>query len=331
MSVQGTDRRIGSHVLMEHWDSGVPVAIRLAGTPDLTLQVDSPVERLTLRAPVDPGAVIPVNRLANVGIEPVVDQGRRYVDISTIGDGLVSDGYAMLMMIADRVQLGGADPLEALKETLLVWESILASRTRLGAGEEVGLFGELLVLEGLLNAKTAGVDSWRGGMAEEHDFGFDQIDIEVKTTSGEPRRHWIHGLGQLQETESSELWLLSVQITRGGDGQGRTLPELIDAVTGLGGTTGEDRVLENLAGAGWHEAQRDLYSERWRLRSDPLLLRVEGQFPRLTRGLLSEVAVDTSGIRQVDYEIDLTGLAASLDPPPEMSEALKQMDGNSNG
>jgi Putative PD-(D/E)XK family member, (DUF4420) len=331
MTSQSTERRISGNVLMEHWDSGVPVVIRLAGTPELTLRVDSSAERLTLRAPVDPSAEIPINTLANVRIEPVVDDGRRWVEISTIGEDLISDGYAMLMMIADRVQLGDAHPLEAFAETLSVWESILASRARLGAGEEIGLFGELLVLEGLLNAGTADAGSWRGGLREEHDFGFGKTDVEVKTTSGESRRHWIHGLGQLQKTDGSRLWLLSVQITRGGDTQGRTLPELIDVIVGLSGPTGEDRVMENLAGAGWHETQRDLYPERWRLRNPPLLLRVEGQFPRLTRDLLSEVAVDTTGIRQVDYEIDLTGLPTSPDTPPEMTEALTRMDEHSDG
>lgn len=330
MSLQSTERRIGGDLLMDHWNSGVPVVIRLAGDPELTLRVDNPADRLTLRAPVDPSAAIPVNTLANVRVESVVDDGRRCVEFSTMGENLISDGYAMLMMIADRVQLGDAEPLEAFEETLSLWESILASRARLGAGEEIGLFGELLVLEGFLNAGTADVDSWRGGLHEEHDFGFAQTDVEVKTTSRESRKHWIHGLGQLQETDGTPLWLLSLQITRGGDGQGRTLPELIDAILELSGPTGQDRVLENLAGVGWHETQGDLYPERWRLRNAPLLLRVEGQFPRLTRDLLSGVAVDTAGIRQVDYEIDLTDLPASPEPPPEMTEALTRMDEQSD-
>lgn len=331
MSLQSTERRIGVELLMDHWYSGVPVVIRLAGDPELTLRVDSPADRLILRAPVDPSALIPVNTLANVGVESVVDDGRRFVEFSTLGENLISDGYAMLMMIADRVQLGEAEPLAAFEETLAVWESILASRTRLGAGEEIGLFGELLVLEGLLNAGAADVDSWRGGLREEHDFGFAGTDVEVKTSSGEARRHWIHGLGQLQETDGTQLWLLSLQITRGGDAQGRTLPELIDAVLELSGPTGQDRVLANLAGVGWHETQRDLYPERWRLRNAPLLLRVEEQVPRLTRDLLSGAAVDTTGIRQVDYEIDLTDLPPSPEAPPEMVEALTRMDAQPDG
>lgn len=331
MSPQGTERRVGGDLLMDHWNSGVPVAIRLAGEPELTLRVDSAADRLTLRAPVDPSAPMPVNTLANVTVEAVIDDGLRCVEFSTLGKDLIGDGYAMLMMIADRVQLGGADPLAAFEETISVWGSILASRTRLGAGEEVGLFGELLVLEGLLNAGTADVGSWRGGLREEHDFGFAGTDVEVKTTSGETRKHWIHGLGQLQETDGTRLWLLSVQITRGGDGQGRTLPALIDAVLGLSGPAGRDRVLRNLAGVGWHEAQRDLYTERWRLRNAPLLLRVEGQFPRLTRDLLTGAAVDTTGIRQVDYEIDLTDLSPSPDPPSRLVGALPRMDEQAGG
>jgi hypothetical protein len=320
-------RRLTPSVLMEHWDNGVPVAIPLAGTPELRLLVDSSRSRLTLRAPFDPTAELPPNALAHVTVETLHEGGVRYLEISTTDKELVLDGYSMLMAIADRIQLGGADPIAAFEQTLTVWESILSTRMRMGARAEIGLFGELLVVRGLLATPgAAGIDAWRGGLSEEHDFGFAAADVEVKTTSGERRRHWINGLAQLVETDGSALWVLSLQITRGGE-QGWTLPELIDDVFALAGASGRDRVEQNLAGAGWHEAQRDLYTERWRLRTAPLLLRVDDRFPRLTAALLSEVAVDTAPLLQVDYEIDLTDRHPSPNPPPVVADVLAHMDG----
>jgi hypothetical protein len=264
--------------------------------------------------------------LANVNATVVVDDGDHFVEISTIGEELLFDGYSMLMTVADRIQLDGLAPLSALEETIKLWESILASRSKLGAEAEIGLFGELLFMEGLLKSGVAGGDAWRGGLREEHDFGFGPGDIEVKTTSGERRQHRINGLGQLQKTEGSLLWLLSIQITRGGDKQGRTLPELIDDVRGLGGDACRTRIDKNLSGTGWQDAQRDLYSDAWRLRSQPRLLRVDGSFPRITRELLSGLKVETLKIREVDYLLDVADLPAARDSPPEIVKAISQME-----
>jgi Putative PD-(D/E)XK family member, (DUF4420) len=312
---------------MEHWDNGVPVVVPLAGTPETQLRIDSSRSRLTLRAPVAQAIELPINTLAHVTIDTLAEHGTHFVEISTTSKELVFDGYAMLMAIADRIQLGGAEPVVAFEETLTIWEAILSARTRLGSRAEIGLVGELMVARSLLAGGQTDISAWRGGLGEEHDFGFAGADLEVKTTSGERRLHWISGLDQLVETPGGALWILSLQITRGGEGQGQTLPELIDEILALVGGPGRDRVEQNLAGAGWHEAQRDLYTERWRLRTAPLLLRVDAQFPRLTPALLSEVAIDTAPLRRVDYEIDLTDRDPSPAPPPALAEILAHIKG----
>ncbi|HEY5977767.1 MAG TPA: PD-(D/E)XK motif protein [Solirubrobacterales bacterium] len=319
-------RRLSPSDLDEHWDRNAAVIVHLPGDPELDIRIDKPADRLTLRAEVPAGAPVPVSGLMNVELNSVVEGGVAFVEIATVGKELLHDGYAMLMTVADRIQLDGSPPFEALEETLALWEAILASRARLGTEVEVGLFGELLLLEGLVKAGVARADAWRGGLREEHDFGFAKADIEVKTTSGEHRQHRINGLGQLQETEGSSLWLVSIQITRGGDGQGRTLPELIDEVRDLGGSAGRPKIDENLAGTGWQDAQRDLFWDAWRIRSRPLLLRVDGSFPRITRELISELQVDTARVREVDYVLDVADLPEAEDPPPEMAQAISEME-----
>jgi hypothetical protein len=231
----------------------------------------------------------------------------------------------MLMAVADRIQLDGVEPLGALEQTLATWQSILATRTRLSFQAEVGLFGELLVMRALLDTGARGATAWRGGLSEEHDFGFADADVEVKTTTGERRHHWIHGLTQLVATGATPLWLLSVQITRAGDAQGQTLPDLIDQMLTKATGAAHDRITQNLSAVGWHAAQRDLFDERWRLRSIPLALRVDDDFPRLTPTMLARAGVDTAPLRQVAYEIDLTGREVSLDAPSTISAVVESM------
>jgi hypothetical protein len=136
-----TGRRLTTAALHEHWDNAVPVLLPLPGTPPLRLRIDPPRNRLTLRAAVAPGAVVPTNTLAHVAVETKFDHGVRYVDISTTDPRLVLDGYAMLMAIADRIQVDGLAPLAALEQTLATWQSILATRVRMSPEVEIGLFG----------------------------------------------------------------------------------------------------------------------------------------------------------------------------------------------
>lgn len=323
-------RHLTTPALLEHWDNGVPMMIPLVGEPELRLRIDPPQVRLTLRAPLDGAIELPSNPLAHIQLERVTEAGQSFLDMSASDERLLVDGYAMLTSVADRIQLQGLAPLAALKETLETWSSILARRVRIGLEAEVGLVGELLVVEAL---QAGGLDprSWRGSDREEHDFGFADLDLEVKTTLGERRQHWIHGLEQLTPTGDTPLWVFSVQITRGGAEQGRTLPELVDDVrAGTSDETVRADLDDGLRAAGWNEQARDLFADRWRLRSLPLAAEIDNAFPRLTAQHLADAGVDSTGIRRVTYEIDMTGRAPSPDPPVSLASIIDQM-GSSDG
>jgi hypothetical protein len=322
-------RRLTTPALMQHYDAGVPIAIPIAGDPALHLRINPQAGQLTLRVPVAEIAQLPQEGLAHVSANLATEEGRNYLDISTTDSRLVIDGYTMLMSIADRIQLAGADPLEAFVDTLEVWRSILTERSRMSATAEIGLFGELLVLQAVIATGVAGPTAWRGAVGEEHDFGLPDVDAEIKTTTGERRQHWVHGLGQLAGTGATPLWVVSLQITRAGDGYGHTLPELIDAVLASVDKPKHDLIIKNLAEVGWREDARDLFDERWRLRSAPLALEVDDSLPRLTHAVLKRADLDTSGLRQVTYEIDLTD-KAPVAPPPSLATILSAMNGASN-
>ena len=326
-----SSRHLSTSALYEHWRSGVPVVIPLPGEPPLRLRIDSPRTRLTLRAPVGSGTTLPPTALANIHVDLVVDQGEHFVEICTTDERLIVDGYAMLCAIADRIQVDGVEPLRALAETLATWRSILAMRARMTSEAEVGLFGELLVVDSLFRSDGLNVSAWKGGLSEEHDFGFAEVDVEVKTTSSERRQHWIHGLRQMVPTGTTPLWMLSLQITRGGAEQGRTLPELVGSV--LSAAPGEqarahaDHILH---AAGWRDDQADLFADAWRPRTPPLALRVDPSFPSITPAQLLAGGVDVAAIRQVSYEIDVTDRATSPGVPSSLGNIVASMETQSD-
>ena len=295
------------------------------------LRINPQAGELTLRSPITETARLPRQELTHVSATLVNEAGSNYLDISTTDSGLVVDGYAMLMSMADRIQLASADPLDAFVETLEVWRSILTERTRMSATAEIGLFGELLVLQALISTGAAAPTAWRGGLGEEHDFGLADVDAEIKTTTGERRQHWIHGLTQLINTGDTPLWLVSLQITRAGDGTGHTLPALIDVVLAAIDESMHDLIAKNLSEVGWRDDSRDLFDERWRLRSAPLALHVDDALPRLTPEVLERADLDTSRLRQVIYEIDVTDKPPTEPLPPTLAMTLTAMNGTEHG
>lgn len=294
-------RHLSATILMQHLEDGVAMTYPIPGAPSVRLHLDGSLPRLALRLEAPDAPLVPSNPLKNVVVAPVHAEGHHYLQVTLTGRDLMLDGHRMLSAIADRVQLDGLSPEEATAETLERWREVLAARSRMSVEAEVGLYGELLVLEALSeDAGKAAIEAWRGGDDEEHDFGLAALDLEVKTTSTERREHWISGLMQLQPTGDRPLILLSLQITRGGQ-SGRTLPQLIVDL-GL-----DPAVLREKAA--WSADDADLFPDRWRLRSTPLAFQVDEQFPAVTRALLEASPRDLTPVRDLTYRLDLTHLS----------------------
>ncbi|ELS53576.1 hypothetical protein STVIR_5496 [Streptomyces viridochromogenes Tue57] len=233
-------------------------------------------------------------------------------------DRLLRDFHDLLNAVADRIVVHGRTPDQAFNETVRAWMALLHQPRSLGAEKRIGLLGELSVMNSLADkfGWDTAVAAWKGPEGEEHDFGLPAFDIEVKSTAAETRTHTIHGLGQLTPNPDRPLWLVSVQITRGGT-QDRTLPECINAVrrriseAAPGAVSTFDRHLNM---SGWSPDAPD--DEHWTLRNAPLVLAVDEHLPRLEPSLLDSLPEETRRLVSIDqYRIDVTHLPASPDPP----------------
>ncbi|MFV2112932.1 PD-(D/E)XK motif protein [Micromonospora sp. LOL_025] len=249
--------------------------------------------------------------------------GQRMIEVAVTDPRLFVDAYPLLCAVADRVQLDQQTLTAALVETLRRLGHLLKTEDVLSQEKETGLIGELLLFAGLVHA--AGPDnalaSWRGGQAEEHDFGLPDHDVEVKTTVSERRAHWISSLTQMVETGGRELWLVSLQITAAGSA-GRTLPNLITSVRGKLSSTAHRATFDDLLrGSGWRDRYSATCQRRWRLRTPAEAFQVTETFPRLTPSLLADAGVDGTHVTDVRYRLDLTG--RSGDPTPQiLTDAL---------
>jgi Putative PD-(D/E)XK family member, (DUF4420) len=321
VSVAG--RHLDVRILLDHIATGVQMIYPFPGTPAVDLLIEGSIPRLTLRADLAGPRDAPANVLRHVRVRTVNVSGRSQIEVSIEGADLMLDGHAMLNVIADRIQLDTLDPIRAVAETLAQWRAVLAPRSRLTTEEEVGLVGELLVLEALyaIRIGAAALIAWRGAISEEHDFGLPDLDVEVKTTSTERREHWISSLTQLVPTGSRPLGLLSLQITRGGD-SGRALPTIIEA---LRGTLDAEAFDEKLRLVGWNDEVSDLFPDRWHLRSPPAFFLVDKSFPAITPAVLASGMVDVKAVVDVRYRIDLAHRPCDRVPDPALAGALDNL------
>lgn len=297
-------RHLATEIFREHLGARVPIAYPYVGPPPATLVIDGSEPSLTLQVDTDDAVPGGANALKHVRVAERRRDGVRRLSVTVTGVDLMSDGHAMLCAIVDRIQIDGMAPAEAIRETLEQWRSVLAVRGRLSPEAEVGLFGELMMLEAFVHVLGEdALDAWRGAQREEHDFGLADIDIEIKTTSTERRAHWISSLTQLRPTPGRPLMLISLQITRGGQ-SGSTLGELVHGLKTR--FSAVDTLMGHLDASEWDDEVADLFVERWILRTTPAVFRVVDGFPAITPEGLETLGVDKA-ITEVHYRLDLEG------------------------
>jgi hypothetical protein len=312
------NRHLSADSFADYLNAGVPIEHPIPGEPRLLLFIDPHRIRIGLRGPAGPRETPITVDLQHVNVRAVHHHGHRMIEIEVSDADLFAEAYPILCAIADRVQLDHQPITTALSGTLRRLGHLLRRQDSLTRDAEVGLIGELCLLTGLLHAlgPAAALDSWRGGDAEEHDFGLPLQDVEVKTTTSETRTHWIGSLQQLEPTNHRPLWLVSCQITTAGV-EGRTLPGLIDRVRGLLAAGAEqEHFTDRLHASGWRDHHNETCRQRWRLRTPPAAFAVTDTFPRLSTGLLQHTGVDLIHIADVRYRLDLAGLTDHPAPAP---------------
>ena len=256
------------------------------------------------------------------------------IEVSTRNRHLYRDFYAFACAVADRLQVDHLQADRAIAGSLEAWSALLEQLVVLSVEKQIGLLGELWLLERVANGFGLGfaLQSWKGADAEEHDFSLHAQDIEVKTTVGERRVHMISSLTQLLPNPDRPLYVLSVQLTDAGGGdEGWTLSERVEAlgrrVRSLGAAA-EIEFRGKLDRAGWQDAHQEHYRRRFRLRTRPALVPVNNTCPVIIPATLQTLgAARASRIVQVGYRIDVTGLGSEDGTPDFLSLLPEQESG----
>ncbi|MGI8729272.1 MAG: PD-(D/E)XK motif protein [Solirubrobacteraceae bacterium] len=294
---------------------GAPQAIVLDGHPAVQLVVDGEHGVLSLRCetPADV-SIEEFDNLDQLEVSESVADDTRWLEIRTHHSDLFPFFVAFAGTVADDIQLEGMSVRTALQRSLRLFRRLVRDVPLLAPERQLGLLGELWVLERLVRSRgAAAMKSWLGPDAEAHDFRFDDIELEVKTTRRQQRRHTINGLDQLDRSPGAELFIVSLQFASAGPADaGASLAEAIGDLRRLLASLDQDAaafdaVLIDRFDLLPHTEHR--YADRLKLRTEPRLIRVEDRTPRLLRSdVLAAAHDDMQRVVDADYTLDCEGL-----------------------
>lgn len=283
----------------------------VAGSPQARIVVDPARSVIGFRVPAD-GPLPDLARYSNLGVRGLEDEGLIWNELDLYVDSNVGEAYHLVCAALNRIQRDAATFSQAVSLAVEAVADLIEVRAGLSDERRIGLFGELLTIVALAGSQggEAAALAWRGAEAEEHDFGLDSCDIEVKTTTSESRRHWISSRTQLEPTPGRPLHLLSIQITAGSPKVGLTLPELV-ALTRERAGKARQALDNSLTSYGYHDTDADLYRRRWQLRTAPVEYLVDATFPAVTLSKIAAHVPQPQRLLEIRYLLDVEGLPAA--------------------
>ncbi len=310
------------------WRSGHPVMLPMTGSPACKLDLHPAKGTITLITAFNPPEP-DVARWRSITFTPVASDEGDLAELTVSVDGNVHGAYGLLAAVADELQLHDEPLAAAVAIAITKHRNLFGGKEGLTAEKEIGLFGELMVLEYLIGKIGAGpaIGSWQGPMSEEHDFVFGDVHLEVKTTSSEERRHMMHGFTQLVPLRGVPLSLISIQLTRGSNVDGQTLGQLVSRVRAK--SDGYRSKLDvGLEAWGWDDADVELYNTFWTKRNEPRAFDVDERFPALTAARLAPAIPNFNVVSDLTYRVDLTHFTPGA-LPGALADLVTVTEGNS--
>lgn len=213
-------------------------------------------------------------RLALVSIQTVKRGERSFLEIVSSSPLINRQFYLFANAVADQVLQLNQSPTEAVALELQCFTALLEEKSLLSIERQLGLIGELIVLERMISADgPQAIEAWIGPLREPHDFRVVNHEFEVKSTAGTRRIHTIHNLTQLTVSPGCLLFIVSVLLGPGGKDGGFSLATKIESIQKLlkGSVDQESLFRERLESCGYSGRDHSQYNRAFGLRR-PLAL-----------------------------------------------------------
>ena len=307
--------------LGEHLHKSAPALLDMGGSLGVQIGFDPNSGRLFLRAPLEAGALVPASSYAELVLEARHAGAGEVLEVSTSSAHLYPEFHRLAGLFTEELERVGQTAVGAFLAVAERWRELTAARRLLSSEQQLGLFGELAVLQALIREHGPdAVSSWTarvGEIPERHDFRVGNADLEVKSTRMALRHHVIHGLRQLDPSEGHTLFLISLKFEAAGLRNGSSLVDRVRSLRSL--LSGDAQALvgfeQRLAAVGYQDSDAAHYQDRLIAADIPMLIPVDANCPRLVRSTIREaIGIEPASRIQADvtYRIDLENMGTPL-------------------
>ncbi|MFI1923699.1 PD-(D/E)XK motif protein [Streptomyces sp. NPDC020377] len=247
-----------------------------------------------------------------------------YADLACLRTDLNDLFTELCADILDATEELPTNSIKALYRVLDRWKALFQQQGAvLGPEQLAGLFGELLILDRLLQLDSSAHRLWRGPEGHHHDFTTGNIAVEVKTSTKGGRRPRVHGLDQLDAPEGGVLCLAWFRLHRSSGGSsGIGFLELIEQT--LRSCDDESVLLDLLTQVGYRSVDAERYSDVRFVIDEERWYEVTEEFPSLTSKKLVAASVPIS-VCDVEYTIDLSSEVPVPMLPDTVARTINRM------
>lgn len=287
---------------------------RIADSPSIEIFGDGLLNRIGLWLETESDTAIPpeLSKLAFMTTRIFKDKDRTLLEIATTSDSLQREFYHFAVAVAEREVVDKRSAIEAVSLELRCFTDLLEEKSIMGTERQLGLLGELLFLERLIEKKgRVALDAWLGPISEPHDFRIEASEFEIKTTMSPHRIHTIHGTEQMVPSKGCSLYLVSVLLGPIGASIGFSLSDKIEQISNQ--LAQEPLRLSQFSTAlercGFRAADRAHYGRRFSMRRPMGLVPVDGSFPKITRLTIQDaLGPVASRVESLQYDVNVEGL-----------------------
>ncbi len=273
-----------------------------------------------------PRTRLPHLRGVEVFIQPAADDGKAGLVVRLL-DYTLRDIFLRLcldIIASSGDAIAEADAVARAVGRTWRWHHLLrGGRGTLGPDEQIGLIGELLILERFLLPKigaVSAVEAWRGPLGYAQDFASGNVCIESKargrSRASEVR---INSEQQLDYADATQFFLAVTvfEFANASGAPGATVTDVARRVRAIVANASEaalgrfDALLE-AAGLGFDD---DYSAWPW-LESEQFLFHVKADFPRIVPRDLP------AGVSKIRYDLSLPSCSEYLVPKESLDHAL---------
>ena len=287
---------------------------RVTDSPCIEVFGDGVGNRIGIWLEISPGTVVPpeLSKLALIRTRTVHQKGRDFLEVATATPSLQRQFYHFAVAVAERVIVEKRPAIEAVSLELQCFTDLLEEKPILGIERQIGLVGELLFLERLIDKRgLSALDAWLGPIGEPHDFRLEAREFEVKTTVSPHRIHTIHGMEQLVASQGCALYLVSVLLGPSGASKGFSLSEKVAELSARFASVAArlNQFTAALESCGFRDSDSGQYTRRFAVRRPMGLVRVDESCPAITRPVIqAALGPLATRIESLQYDVSVEGL-----------------------